>query len=91
MSQLDDDEMDRLGTEELVIPWTPPQVTIQAVPMRGGDLQPGDLFSTVGPAYWSRMTWHSIGERVYIRTNAATPVEQQDEPIFKITIIREIR
>ena len=57
-----------------------------AVPMKGGELKPGDLFSTHGPEYWTRDNWSSLGERVYIRTNSETPQRERDVRIFKITI-----
>ena len=62
---------------------------IIAEPMIGGELRPGDLFSTVGPEYWDLQTRNAIGERVYIRTNTPTPPSQYHEPIYRITIVRD--
>lgn len=57
------------------------------------DLQPGDLFSTAGPDYWDRIADReqmSVGERVYIRTNAPTILAPDgDIEVYKITIIKE--
>lgn len=53
------------------------------------DLKPGDLFSSVGPLYWQHHKTHkSVGEKVYIRTDAPSPEHQLEDEIYKITIIR---
>ncbi len=63
---------------------------IQAEMILGKDLQPGDLFSTAGPEYWDyAMDRGSVGERVYIRTNAPCPASQGNEPIHRIAISGE--
>lgn len=60
---------------------------VQAEETLGKDLQPGDLFSTGGPDYWdTAMDTDSLGERVYIRTNAPCPSDQANEPVYRITI-----
>ena len=66
---------------------------IKATLLKGKDLEPGDLFSTMGQAYWDGVSIsadNSIGERVYIRTN--TPSElaiDKEMAIYKIEIIKE--
>jgi len=61
---------------------------IIATPMIARDLEPGDLFSTYGPAYWNAINdFSSIGERVYIRTNApAFDAPDPEITIYRITI-----
>jgi len=60
---------------------------IQVEAVLGKDLLPGDLFSSGGPGYWdTAMDKGSVGEKVYIRTNAPCPESQENEPIFRITI-----
>ena len=62
---------------------------IKAVPIRSGDLRPGDLFSTVGPEHWERVGINfAIGEKVYIRTQASTA--QVDENVYRIEIDQEL-
>ena len=61
----------------------------KAVKIKGGDLKPGDLFSNIGQLYWNVENinaHHSIGEKVYIRTEEPCPKDQEDEEIFKIII-----
>lgn len=64
---------------------------IKATKVTGADLKPGDLFSTATPEYWDNIDDnHSIGERVYIRTNE--PADSADDaalPIYRITIERD--
>lgn len=63
---------------------------IVAEKITGGQLRPGDLFSTAGPEYWDHLPHpDSVGERVYIRTMAPTPVGQEEDEIYRITIQRE--
>ena len=54
-------------------------------------LQPGDLFSTVGPEYWDRISINrSVGERVYIRTESpAQDFSDADYEVYRIEIQRE--
>lgn len=54
----------------------------------GRDLKPGDLFSSVGPDYWgTAMDKGSIGERVYIRSNAPTHyAPDADAVIYRVTV-----
>jgi hypothetical protein len=63
---------------------------IRATKCKGRELQPGDLFSTAGPEYWSR--WDSrgsVGECVYIRTNVpASEFPDADEDIYRIEVLR---
>jgi len=61
---------------------------IHAEPVRGADLQPGDLFSTAGPMNWHLRDRAAIGEKVYIRTEAPCPMDQADNHVYRITIER---
>ena len=62
---------------------------IIATPKKGKDLRTGDLFSSVGPTYWDHHKEnHSLGEKVYIRTEQPCPEDQRREDVFKITIKR---
>jgi hypothetical protein len=61
-----------------------------AEPVKGKDLQPGDLFSNVGQLYW---TWalrrtNSIGEKCYIRTDTPLPEDQLKEEVYRLTVVR---
>jgi hypothetical protein len=67
---------------------TVPRIKITAQPCKGADLNPGDLFSTAGPEYWAGADPTYIGEKVYVRTNADTPLDQTQEPVFRIRISR---
>jgi hypothetical protein len=64
---------------------------IIATPVKGKDLQPGDLFSVKGPEYWNYFEEKgAIGEKVYIRT--ATPsstAPDENEMVYRITIQKE--
>lgn len=61
--------------------------------VKGKDLNPGDLFSTAGPDYWDLVSQRGteaglpVGERVYIRTEAAPP-PGDDMEVFRLTINR---
>ena len=69
-----------------------PGVSIKAEAMLGGELRPGDMFSTAGQEYWDRaLEGPSIGEQVYIRTNSPTPPQEAKVPIFRIVITEEER
>ncbi len=61
---------------------------IIATPCKGSDLEPGDLFSTVGPEYWDRYEERrSIGERVYIRTGTPSGnAPDASQLIYKVEI-----
>lgn len=59
--------------------------------LKGKELKPGDLFSTIGKLYWSEkniMQHLSIGEKVYIRTDNPLPKDQLEEKIYKIEVIK---
>ena len=59
---------------------------IIATKIKAKDLVFGDLFSTAGQLYWDcSKNNHSIGEKVYIRTQEKCPIDQEDEEIYKIT------
>lgn len=61
---------------------------IIATPIKGKYLQPGDLFSTVGPEYWDfYQERESIGEKVYIRTDtSALEAPDSEAIVYKIEI-----
>jgi len=62
---------------------------VQVEEVKAGDLEPGDLFSTAGRAYWDKRDgWPLgyIGEKVYIRTNVPCPEDQADQKIYKVTV-----
>jgi len=63
---------------------------IKAEMVKTRELKAGDLFSTASDIYWeiTRMNNHSLGERVYIRTDEPTPIDQANEDIYRITIIK---
>ena len=64
------------------------KITVKAEECKGKDLRPGELFSTVGPEYWeAAMDRLSVGERVYIRTNAQHDQNDGETPIYRITIM----
>jgi hypothetical protein len=67
------------------------RLRIKATPIAAKDLAPGDLFSTYGPSYWDSPPSGSIGERVYIRTEAsAANAYDADSTVFRIEIIRDL-
>jgi hypothetical protein len=57
---------------------------IQAVSIKAKDLKPGDMFSTASQAYWDERDEVAIGEKVYIRTEAACPEDQAEDEIYQI-------
>jgi len=62
---------------------------IQAEKVRAEELVPGDLFSTVGRAYWDNLDdFGYIGEKVYIRTDVPCPEDQADVVVYRLTIHR---
>lgn len=63
---------------------------IIATKIKGKDLKAGDLFTTADQDYWDSIAeHHSIGEKVYIRTDEPCPEDQEDEEIYKLTIENE--
>ncbi len=58
---------------------------IIATPIKAKDLSAGDLFSTASQKYWDFRDKNSIGEKVYIRTDAPTPKDQENEEVYLIT------
>lgn len=60
---------------------------IIATKVKGRDLRPGVLFSTAPQSYWDHRDALAIGEKVYIRTDAPCPKDQEDEDIYRITVI----
>jgi hypothetical protein len=68
------------------------RVKIVATPTTGRRLRPGDLFSTHGPEYWDGFVYSgSIGECVYVRTNAvAHLLADQEARIYRIKVVRSV-
>lgn len=68
-------------------------VRIECEMVKGRDLEPGDLFSTVGAEYWNNFAdKKSLGERVYIRTfvdGTEVDPEGMEQDIVKITVVKE--
>ena len=56
-------------------------------PVKGKDLKPGELFSAAGDEYWQHRNPKSIGEKVYIRTDAPLTLEQEEEETYRILIV----
>jgi hypothetical protein len=77
-----DDRQERMSN------MTSKEFTIKTEKIVASTLQPGDLFSTLGPDYWDdAIMGPSIGERVYIRTH--TPSNRAPDPslmVYKLTI-----
>lgn len=46
---------------------------IKATAIKGKDLKPGDLFSHLAQGWWDNIDNGSLGQKVYIRTNAPCP------------------
>lgn len=72
-------------------PTTAPRerLRITATEVRAAELQPGDLFSTAGPEYWTaRRPPGAVGEKVYIRTEAPCPRGEENEVVFRLDIER---
>jgi len=66
-------------------------IRIKAIPIKCGDLQPGDLFSLLGPGFWNLSfdRCPGIGIGVYIRTNLLCPELERDKTIYKLEIRRD--
>lgn len=69
---------------------------IIAVPIKAADLQPGDLFSSVGPEFWdtahlgeiNKRGERAIGVKTYIRTEAQAPeLVDSDQMVYRLHII----
>lgn len=59
-----------------------------ATPIEAGKLKPGDLFSTADQMYWDNIKPESIGEAIYIRTEAPAPKDEIKMTVFKIRIVK---
>lgn len=55
------------------------------------ELQPGDLFSVASQLEWDAFSLdeEAIGQQVYIRTNSPCPEEQENDIVFRITIVKD--
>jgi hypothetical protein len=63
-----------------------------ATPVIAKDLKPGELFSTAGPAWWGQIDADAlcVGQRVYIRTNAAAEnASDANEEVYRLTIVSD--
>ncbi len=54
-------------------------------PVKAEDVKPGQLFSSAGPEYWDNPNPGSIGEKVYIRTDAPCPKNDVGVTAFLIS------
>jgi hypothetical protein len=61
---------------------------IIATPIKGKDLLPGDLYSSLGQDIWDDVPDGDLGAIVNIRTNTFCPQKLANEKIYKITIER---
>jgi hypothetical protein len=59
---------------------------IPAEPLLAKELKPGDLFSTAGQFYWDHRQPDAVGEKVYLRTDAPCPKDQEEEEIHRIVV-----
>ena len=66
----------------------PLAVKVKCEKVKASDLEPGDLFSTLGSEYWDgAMDAGSIGERVFVRTMVpASAAPDADTTIYRLTI-----
>lgn len=64
---------------------------ITATPIKAHELKAGDLFSTHDQGYWNHYDKRSIGQSVYIRTDAP-PLDDQEKDltVYRITIERDL-
>ena len=60
-------------------------IRFTATQVKAKDVKPGQYFSSAGPEYWDNPNPGSVGEKVYIRTDAPCPKGQEDEIVFLIT------
>ena len=63
--------------------------SIIATAIKANELKPGDLFSARGQDYWATALDNlSIGEAVFIRTNAPSHVAPDEQTVvYKIKIV----
>ena len=50
-------------------------------------VKPGEAFSAAGPEYWDNHNPGSIGERVFLKTNAPCPEGDVGKEIYVITVM----
>lgn len=53
-------------------------------------VKPGQAFSADGPEYWDRPNPGSIGEKVYLRTDAPCPPNDVGRAIYVIEVETEV-
>lgn len=71
-------------------PQPEPALFILAEPVKCEDVGLGELFSALGPEYWSKVPYVSpivVGESVYIRTFGAVHPEDVGTTTYRITVI----
>ncbi len=61
---------------------------VRAHKVTAKDLEPGDLFSAADQFYWDHFDPATIGQMVYIRTDAPCPADQVDDSIHRIQVVR---
>lgn len=63
---------------------------VVATEVKARELEPGDLFSSLGPEYWdTALEGDSVGERVYIRTHqSADSASDADSPVYRIEVVK---
>lgn len=59
---------------------------IHAVKRLAKDLKAGSLFSTASQDYWNNTDPLAIAEKVYIRTEAPCPKDQENDEVYEITV-----
>lgn len=60
---------------------------VVATKVKGRELLPGDLFSVRGPDYWDHYDRLSVGQKVWLRTEASADLfEDADEDVYRISV-----
>lgn len=62
---------------------------IKAELIKGKELQPGDLFSTLEQQHWDNMDQHGLFERICIRTNRVTDEADGETKVYRLTVERD--
>lgn len=62
---------------------------IKTTLVKAKELKPGDLFTKMGPTYWRHRDHSSIGEKLYVRTDAELPADELNTPTYRVTIKKE--
>lgn len=59
---------------------------LRAEEIKASDLKPGDLFSIAPPGYWDQAFTDTVGEKVFIRTEAECIEEERNLTVTRIII-----